>query len=363
MRASLAYAALCAALALTWQSLTVRYNYGGNWTGLFCTGERLTAPPELDSEKIHRFAGINGYDGQFYHYIAHAPFFGHAEYVDAPRLRYRRILVPGLAYLLGGGRYVDMAYYGVILASIFLGAFWVSSFAVSVGRRPAWGLLFLAFPSTLISIDRLTVDVALDALVAGFMRHSSAYAILIFAPLVRETGLMLTLASGLARRAPLVAVTAVPALAWFAIVQMNTTGYRAKFFNWPLHGFITRLLDPAEYPMPPVALWTAVILDYVAMLGAVVAIAMVPRVVRRRGPDRVSVALILMAIMVATLQWHFWGEPYSFSRVLSPVFVLLALDGLAFKQRWALLPLAMVVPRVGLHFGRQILNVMQGLLS
>ena len=43
------------ALALLWQALTVRYNYGGNWTGLFCTGAsllRTELPGYVDSPRL-----------------------------------------------------------------------------------------------------------------------------------------------------------------------------------------------------------------------------------------------------------------------------------------------------------------------
>src|SRR5438105_15265906 len=85
------YALLAALLAFCWQALTVHYNYGGNWTGLFCTGARFIAPPAaLDSEHIYRFRNADGYDGQMYHYMAHDPFLtrGFQSAMDSPRVRY-----------------------------------------------------------------------------------------------------------------------------------------------------------------------------------------------------------------------------------------------------------------------------------
>ena len=45
--ACLAAAAAAAVLVLLWQSLTVHYNYSGNWTALFHTGDTYAVPPEL----------------------------------------------------------------------------------------------------------------------------------------------------------------------------------------------------------------------------------------------------------------------------------------------------------------------------
>src|ERR1700682_5018237 len=102
-RRALAAAVLAVALAWLWMSLTVHYNYQGNWTALFCIGERFPTPPILrSSEHLYVFKNSAGYDGQFYHDLAHDPFLrrGSASFIDAPRLRARRILVPLLAWPL-----------------------------------------------------------------------------------------------------------------------------------------------------------------------------------------------------------------------------------------------------------------------
>jgi len=119
--------------------VVVHYNYGWNWTALFCTGDRLWQPRGL-AETVWLFKDSAGYDGQMYHYIAHDPFFQRSfdRYVDAPRLRYRRILLPGLAYLLaiGQGRFIDAAYIGLVLASISLG--WLARPVVRGRRQFTW---------------------------------------------------------------------------------------------------------------------------------------------------------------------------------------------------------------------------------
>src|SRR5215469_15348809 len=109
----------CALLAFSWQFLTVRYNYHNDWSGLFCTGEKAVLPPMVAAEHPYRFAGAPGWDGQLYHEIAHDPFLqrGNVSYVEGARLRYRRILIPALAYILSGGHDggVDAAYRLVVI--------------------------------------------------------------------------------------------------------------------------------------------------------------------------------------------------------------------------------------------------------
>ena len=44
-RLAVLYAVLAVAAVLTWEALTVRYNFGGNWSALFITGDQR---PVLD---------------------------------------------------------------------------------------------------------------------------------------------------------------------------------------------------------------------------------------------------------------------------------------------------------------------------
>src|SRR5258708_28555484 len=114
------------ALALCWQALVVHCEYHGNWSSLFCTGALFQQPPSLAAEKIYSYPNSRGFDGQFYHYIAHDPFFrgGMLPFIDEPSFRYRRILVPLAAYTLAFGRteVVDRAYRAVILLFVFIGS-------------------------------------------------------------------------------------------------------------------------------------------------------------------------------------------------------------------------------------------------
>jgi len=66
----LAVGLMAAALAFAWQSLTVHFNYRGNWTALFCTDSLTPVPPTIAHEEICTFSGSAGYDGQYYHFMA-----------------------------------------------------------------------------------------------------------------------------------------------------------------------------------------------------------------------------------------------------------------------------------------------------
>ena len=136
-RAALVCAVAAAGVALAWQALTVRANFAGDWSAFYYTGAFSRVPPPLAAERVYTIPGSAGYDGQYYHFIAHDPWLrrGFAAYVDNPRMRWRRILVPGLAALLSGfdDDYTDSLYEVVLLASVFLGAYWLSRWGAESG--------------------------------------------------------------------------------------------------------------------------------------------------------------------------------------------------------------------------------------
>ena len=369
---------------LLWLALTVRYNYGGNWTGLYCTGANQPVPRHLISETIYAQSLSGGYDGQFYHYIAHDPL-GRTrlrEYIDAPQLRYRRILVPGLAYLVavGRGRFVDAAYVTVVLGFVFLGCYWIGRFAVLHRRHPLWGLLFLAMPAVPISIDRMTVDVALAALCVGFAvfaaegRSRPLFLLLIAAPLARETGLALTAAYCLwallrkdGRRAIFGALSVLPFAAWCLYVQLH---FGAQGFGWLSAQFLRDLagvvLHPYPYPWGPVKNAVVISADLLALAGCLAAIGLAFRFGVKRSGTLLECLVLVEGVVGLGLALFgsrdVWVQAYGYARVLSPLLVFLALRSLK-RRSWSdLAPVLLVLPRIGMQVFPQVVAVLRGLV-
>ena len=369
-RSSLVYALLCAALVLGWQSLSVTWNYGGNWTALFYTGVYGRIPPALASEGIYTVPASAGYDGQFYHYIAHDPLLNHgmADYVDNPRLRWRRILVPALAWAAAAGqsRSVDPAFFTVTLAFVFLGAYWLSRYCRSYGRHPAWGLAFALVPAVVVSIDRMTIDVALAALCVGFALYAEAepswklYPVLVLAPLARETGLLLVLAWCawlLARkdwrRALVFSTALVPYLGWLAFLASRTAPDLTSLSSLlPLSGLVSRTFHPLQYAVTGRWLAAAAATDYLAVLGIWVAFGFAVAVltVRPRKLTPIEMAAAVFAVLMTLLaKPDIWSETYAFGRTLSPLLLLLGMAGIARAAWWRLAPMGMVLPRIAVQ--------------
>lgn len=374
----LAVALSCTLCVFLWQALTVRYSYAGNWTGLFCTGALSPSPPSALSQGLYIFPNSYGYDGQFYRYVAHDPFFrrGFARSIDAPRLRYRRILVPGLAWLLAGGedRLADAAYIAVVLGFVLLGAYWMSRFGVRVGYGSRLGLLFALVPAVLVSIDRLTVDVALAACCAGFAlyaRESSPaklYVVMMAAALTRETGLLLVagyvlwlLSERRLREAAVFATAALPTACWYIFVALHTTPGAFGFLTAvPFSGIVGRVLHPMPLTDTLAVRIVGVILDLLALCGMAGAMAWAFLKARRRVWTPLTIAIYLFAVLAVFLvPGDPWSDVYSFGRTLTPLLLLSALDGLAGGNKWPSVAMLLVDPRIALQWGSQILKVVQ----
>ncbi len=362
------------AIMLAWQALTVRHNYGGNWTALFRTGELFSPPAELEAEHIYRFAGP-GYDGQFYHYIAHDPLISRnfAKSIDAPRLRYRRIFVPALAFVLAFGqdRAIDFAYVATFALSVFLGSYWLSRFALAQGFPAAWGLLFCLAPAVPISAERLTVDAALAAFCTGFALYLQKrsdvklYAVLTAAALIRETGLLLTAGCVLFlvgtrdfRRAILFSTAVIPALCWYLFVDLHTAPESDSFFSPALFsGFIRRIGSPFPFPFTGPAAPILWVLDLLALAGIGAGLAWAIYRAFGHSWTPVTVTIWLFAALTVTLSSaDAWSEVNAFGRTLTPLVLLSALDGLATGSMLPVYAMLAVDPRIGIQLAAQILS-------
>lgn len=390
--ASVRHSARAAALtaffiAAAWLALNVAGSYGGNLTGLFYTGSKAPLPPELTEPHTRRVNDEVGYDGQFYHLIAHDPLLtrGFSSYVDNPRTRWRRIGVPGLAALLtaGSDRYVDFAYAAIQLGFTLLGAYWLSRIASEQDSSRAWGLAFLLVPAVLVSLDRMTVDLPLAALVVGFMLYGAAgkedrlpsdgalYAVLITAPLVRETGMILVLAwvvyasARHGRAAVAGAACAVPALTWWAYVHSRTSPDGTPWLAaYPFGGVVARIVHGIEHPETTTWLWLASKTEDLAFAGIILAL-MLPLywMIRTRSWDLVGIASVLYATFASTLgKFDIWSSAYAAGRTMSPLLILLGLIALRERTWFFAIPMLFVLPRFALQYQAQLKLALQGIL-
>jgi hypothetical protein len=294
--------------------------------------------------------------------------------MDSPALRYRRILVPALAWAAALGRdsAVHAAYFAVILGFVFLGVYWLARAMELHGRHPAWGLMFALTPAALVSMDRMTVDVALAALTAGFALYTERWKLLVIlasAALVRETGFLLIAGYALfviTRRqwANLIWTTlaALPAGLWYVYVNRHTPPepVAAVASLIPLAGWIERVAHPAVYPLTRWQALAAVELDYVALLGVALMLGHAAWLAWVRRWDARAAAIYVFAAAIVFLgSRSVWEDAFGFGRVVTPLMVLLAVEDA--RPRLAFAPAVLVDARIGLNFLKQIIGVARGL--
>ncbi len=358
-------ALLAVALSIGWQLVVVRAAYQGNWTGLFCAGDYFTRPPLIQQHE-YTFHSSFGYDGQFYQLIAHDPLL-HSHYqtfIDAPRLRYRRILVPALASLFAAGNpaRIDAAYIIVCWLFIGLGTFCLAQLAAAGGSSVWWGLLFLATPATLLGIERMTVDFALAACVAAALLTAQRQHWLLLwfalagAMLAKETGVLAIAAVFVwlvrQKKFPLAAqltTSLLPSIAWYVFVSSRTAGdYSTSGFQFT--AFFSLLTLPIDPGILSLVFRLASITAVVGLLWA--AIRSIFLAVRDRFQSlEILLALAFALLVLLFLNRPVWVDPDAFPRVYTPL--LISLIAATWKKgfRQTLASFAMVAFPIFLQWG------------
>ncbi|HEY3444074.1 MAG TPA: glycosyltransferase family 2 protein [Paludibaculum sp.] len=365
---SLLVAVLALAAVAGWQMLTVHANYRSNWTALFGTNQATALPPELD-RGTYRMAGDTGYDGQYYRLVAHDPWLklGYAKYADVPALRWRRILLPGLAWALAGGvqERIDETYILLVLVFIGLGAYGMSRWLARQGRHPAGGLLFVLLPGTLTCIDRMTVDVALYCLLFFCLLWDDScknvwlWICLALCALARDLGFLVIAAFALAeltssryRRAAWMMSAALPCAAWYAWLRMvmpATPDFEPEVPGWAFYqagyGILVRLWHSTG---DPVAV-------HLSLLGALFAVVLAFAFFRWRTASKLQwVGVLFAGLLFAASADRFWMDLNSWPRAFTPLLAALAFAHPGPAQRWLAAPLALVTVRVGMSFWPQM---------
>ncbi|HWR50713.1 MAG TPA: hypothetical protein VN428_06380 [Bryobacteraceae bacterium] len=380
-RQGAAVAAIAMLCAASWMALNVAGNYGGHVSGLFYTGSKSPLPAEVAAH-TYRVRDDAGYDAQFYHLVAHDPLMrrGFAAFVDNPPLRWRRIGVPGLAAIVafGSDRAVDHIYIAIQLVFVFLGAFWLAQYAQSEKRRAVWGLAFLFIPAVAVSIDRMTVDLALAALTIGLVYYSAfdrlrwqVYPILCAAPLVRETGMVLIAAwcirSALKRNwraAALGAACAFPALGWWVYISRHTApDGTAWLSSYPFSGLIERTVQGIDAPVSTLWLRAAWLFENLALAGIWLALTLSFYLVWRRRFGFMELSAIAFTAFASTLgKFDIWESAYATGRTMSPLLIVLGLISVRDRKPVFAIPLLLIIPRIALQYEAQLMGALRRIL-
>jgi hypothetical protein len=372
-------AAATALCAVAWLFIDVQFNYEGDLTGLFYTGSNAALPQELNTH-TYRVKDQTGYDGAYYHLTAHDPLLrrGFSNYADNPRLRWRRIGLPGLAALVTAGSddYVDGAYVALQLVFVFFGAYWLGRYAETLQARAAWGLAFLVIPAVAVSLDRMTIDLPLAALTIALIfcdvRGTAGwpvFLVLCAAPLVRETGMVLLVgwcAAAFIRRnwsaGALGLLCSLPALAWWLYVAGRTPVDATPWLaSYPFSGIIDRTLHSAPTITSSPWLRAAAIFEWTALAGIWLALFLALYTAWKRRIELLEGIAIAFTVFAGALgKYDIWGSAYATGRTMSPLLIALGLIALRDRRFVFALPLLLVVPRIALQFEAQLRLALKG---
>jgi hypothetical protein len=329
---------LILSVTLAYQAVYARTMTRGDWTGLFFSGAAFPVPAEVGG---YSYPG-SGYDGQMYRLIAHDPLArkGYWDLTDGARYRSRRVLIPLLAALAGGGspRRVDFAFIGITDLILALGG--VCFVRLAQGRCPPLvaAALYLLIPAVVASTDRMVLD---GPLMVGFLavwvlyrdrRTGLLFLVLAMVPLMRETGICVTAGVGLAyllarkyRHVAATALTLIPSAAWwwFATVHSRPAPF-PSLLSIPLVPQVLWLLGPPRGPLAPARSSLPGILYAIAGLCLLIAFAWFGRALweaMRSGKwDEGTLLILPFALLAAcTGSQPIMDEPYAFMRVNSPL--------------------------------------------
>ena len=297
-----------------------------------------------------------GYDGQFMYFATFDPFLRafHTEparynqMMDAPPYRFGRIGFSLLTRIIARNHW---QLYPVTMSTLVLGSLAACALALAlvarkIGASPWWGLLALLVPGFYQSIQvDLPEPLAAAVLLGGYwcwltQRRWPATLLFAFAPLVRETSVVLVLCvaaedwlhgkRGVALRMAGVAV--VPVLAWHAYVGSilyPDWGLRAFWLvpntNGPPFGGFIRLwseIAAGRYfngaiEMARAGIWFPLVLTSGLLLAGWLAI---------RKPSAVTVASVIYGVLAVSLNFEsVLGHVGNAQRVSYELFITLAL--------------------------------------
>jgi hypothetical protein len=373
---------LCTVAAFAWQWLVVAGVFQGHWSALFVEGDRFPQSPVVRSESTFVLPNSAGYDAQFYHAIAHDPLDLHAtdRFVGSPRFRYTRILIPGLSFLLGGGKlfWIDRAYRGLELMFLFLGVFCTAALLERSGRSCWWGALFLALPATFISVERQLTDLPACALLAAALlavdreRNGWAWLALAAGALNRETGVVILVGFVLLavwerkwKQAAWWITATLPVVAWAGYLWLAVPSAQPEQLGLSnsAGSLMTALRHPQSYDHYAAPAAQALhFLDLLGIAGAFCALAWGLLACTRARNHLTMVALALAVFGVLISPGDEYYDVYTFGRYKSPLLLLQVLQALRTFDPKLFGPLAAILPRALIPGASLTLRALRGLL-
>jgi hypothetical protein len=268
-----------------------------------------------------------GADGQMFYAVARAPMHlaDAVPFLDRPRYRAQRILMPVLAWALhpsGGGWGLVVALVIVNLAGVFVGALSAGALTQTLGGAPHGALIYGALPGTLMCLnlgvpDALALGLVLAAITFDLRgRPRSAIAAGVAAVLAKESMLLVLVGYALWRRDRRAALFAgIPVAvagawwAWLRLVLPRTMNESYEFD--PVFGLVRSAREWVQGH------------DTDSLVFVAIAVVLALLALRRgawRGPF--GIAIVLQLAFMATLSINVLKTTYNITRAGLPLVVI-----------------------------------------
>jgi len=351
----LVFPVLCAVLLVYgWVLHKSLERHGGNWSGFAVVGDRFPAPG-IHDPGILLLPDSFGYDGQFFLLAAHDPWLrGQAhKHMDVAAYRYQRIMYPWLARLLAFGdpQNIPRALVLVNLFAVAAGACFMGLLCARRGASPLWALFYGFSSGLIIALLRdLAEPAAMAFLIGGFWLYDAKRpwwcALFMACALLSKEVCAIALAAmavhalsqGNWRGFLAMILAGLPLALWWAYIyyRLGTLPLQGGESNFgiPLAGMLAyaRGLFPLSAASPQNLLG----LGFVIVTCLVMAAAVLEFL---RGWSAHGLAFFLYAAFFSLMTDKVWVEPWSYGRVLLPLYVLMLVSFAQTRSRWYWLPL------------------------
>jgi hypothetical protein len=363
---------LCASVAIVlafYALALVRFShaqFGGNITGFSYISKNWSAQPLWKEKTFLR--DDDGYDGQFYYYVAHDPFIRTRIYTyfldNWTSYRYKRVGYPLLVWLfaLGQAGFLSFMMIAVNFLAVGIGCWFVGLIAQHYGRSTLWCVLYGLIPGLFLAVTRnLTEPLQMACLVAGLYfyvckkKPAAASFFWAYAALCKDTALLVPLTFFLKeiiqrnyKRSAYCLIPFALYAVWTAYVSsvirspmipttnfVNFNGYNSLYpapflpliqsvmFKWKdSGGFQTTGHYAVEFFLT-LSCASAIFLSWIGV---------------RNKTDAISLPLLsfgLFSMFIANP----WIEYFGYTRTIAPLFLFLLAHFFATKDKWALVPM------------------------
>lgn len=344
-----------------------------NFSGFACVGDKFQ-PTQIVDNNIYILKNCMGYDGQFFYFICFDPFIKSNiyKYLDVPAYRYQRILYPLLAKIiaLNNKTYFKYSLILVNIFSVIIGTYFIilllKQYNLNLWFALCYGLisgfLICTFRDLCEPLATLFMTISIYcylskkpicycASLAMMLLTKEIYLLLI--PFFIFDSLFLNKRKNFLLGSIL---SFIPLVGWeyYIYSKLNIFAFTGgtKNFDIPFNGIIqlgTKFLNNSGYVSEKIFFIITVFILVSALIISIIQIF--------EKVHALSMSLLFFSIYPIFLSNKVWIDPWSYGRVLLPLYVLILINFILTKKRIFFIPMiAQLFLFVTINFWQKIVS-------